>query len=116
MCEAVKSVFRLQSTEHIVEPRGSSYSDSQGLSIEPMKLHSDQKADKLGGNALSLSAMEQSFQTKTKYQSSDMKECTQTLELKVVIGTKKCNLGCRICFSVGLAVGRMAANGRPLNF
>ena len=82
----------------------------------PKEIGAVPRAVAISENDISLAAMKDAMQPKSKHQKSEMWEFVVTLNPKVKIKNKNCNLGCRICYKNNLAVGCMAANRRPLNF
>ena len=67
-------------------------------------------------NARSLAEMKKSFQPKTRLQRSVMWKYVGILKPPVLIGNKFCELGCKIHFAEGQAVGAVSKNCSPGNF
>ena len=67
-------------------------------------------------NQRSIDLMKISFQPKTRLQRSVMWNHIGVLKPKVLIGKKFCDLGCKIHYAAGKAVGATSSNGSPGNF
>ena len=90
MSEAKNSFLSVRSEEENVKNSGIRDS-GVNLSKVPESINPVQNANDMRANEVSLSAMKQAFQRKTKHQSSDMWKYVGTLEPKVVIKEKILN-------------------------
>ena len=67
-------------------------------------------------NERALKEMKLAFQPKTRLQRSQMWNYLGALNPRVMIGVKLCDLGCKLCYLKGIAVGAQSTSGSPGSF